>query len=217
MTKIFISYSMQNKEIAGDLKRYFEEHSDIECFIAHDDIVSGSEWEKEIIRNLESADFFMPLQTEQLTKSYWCQQEAGFAFAKGTKIIPLIPDQDGVEPMGFYKRFQGLNIKTKDLRSSLKIWLIKEGIIADDKSEEVEKRMLVFDKSGSWTEAADNAQSLLELEEHFTNGDILRIVEITLKNDQIRSSFDAQKLLKKFFMKYTSIISKTQIEELLSQ
>jgi hypothetical protein len=217
MSKIFISYSTHDKEIAGALKEYLEENGGIECFIAHDDIVHGSEWGKEIIYNLESSDYFMPLQTEHFTTSFWCQQEAGFAFAKGIKIIPLIPDVGGADPVGFYKRFQGFKIITNDLRKSVKIWLIKEGIIADDNSEEVEKRIIVFAASDSFREAGENARSLLELQEHLTRGDILRIVEITLKNDQIKHSFDAQGLLKKFFMKYASIIPKDQIEEFLNQ
>ncbi|RJQ50599.1 MAG: toll/interleukin-1 receptor domain-containing protein [Nitrospiraceae bacterium] len=212
--KIFISYSIHDKEIAGALKKYLEEHDDIECFIAHDDIPYGSEWEEDIISNLKSANYFMPLQTEQLTKSYWCQQEAGFAVAKGIKIIPLIPDEGGVDPVGFYKRFQGFRVRNDDLRSSVKKWLIKEGIITDN-SEEIEKRIMVFDKSNSFLEAEDNARSLLDLSEHFTEGDILRIVEITLKNDQIKNSFNARKHLKKFFMRHSTIIPKKQLEELL--
>jgi hypothetical protein len=217
MPKIFISYSIHDKKIAGELKTYFEEYTDIQCFIAHDDISSGSEWEKEIIRNLELTDYFMLIQTEHLTRSFWCQQEAGFAFAKNIKIISLIPDVGGIDPVGFYKRYQGFKIKLKDLRSSVKMWLIKEKIITDDNYEETEKRISVFAHSGSFHEAGVTARSLLELKEHFTKGDILRIAEITLKNDQIKNSLDAQKLLRELFLKYFPIIPKEQIEELLKQ
>ena len=58
MFKIFISYSQKDKEIAGDLKRYFEEYDQISCFIAHDDIAPGSQWEQEILDNLETSIFF---------------------------------------------------------------------------------------------------------------------------------------------------------------
>ena len=44
--KIFISYSKFDKKIAGIIKRCFEEYKDINCFLAHDDIDPGSEWEK---------------------------------------------------------------------------------------------------------------------------------------------------------------------------
>jgi len=74
--RIFISYSSKyNKEIAGILKKLFEEYDNIQCFVAHDDIIHGSEWEKEIIKNLDSTNLFMPIQTKHLESSYWCQQE----------------------------------------------------------------------------------------------------------------------------------------------
>ena len=55
--KIFISYSQEDKELAGDLKRSFEEYDSVKCFIAHDDITPGSEWEKKILSNLDPNSF----------------------------------------------------------------------------------------------------------------------------------------------------------------
>lgn len=214
--KIFISYSSTyNKDVAGDLKRFFEEYDDIKCFVAHDDIMHGSEWEKTIIENLDSADFFMPIQTEHLSTSYWCQQEAGYAFAKGIRIIPLIPDVGGTDPVGFYARFQGFKIKTQDLRSSVKWWLIKEGVISEGNAGEIEKRLLLFSASDSFVEAGDNARSLCEFENNFTNADILKIVDITLSNDQIINSSAARSHLRRLFRKHSSIIPKEKLEEFL--
>lgn len=131
--KLFISYSTAgNASLAGDLKRHFEEYDMIKCFVAHDDISHGIEWEKEILANLDSSDFFMPIQTEHIKTFFWCQQEAGYALAKSIKIVPLIPDIDGTDPVGFYARFQGFKIKTQDLRSSVKWWLIKEGTMSKE-------------------------------------------------------------------------------------
>lgn len=214
MLKIFISYSSKyNKDVAGDLKKFFEEYADIECFVAHDDIMHGSEWEKTIIESLESVDFFMPIQTEHLSTSYWCQQEAGYAFSKGIRIIPLIPDVGGTDPVGFYARFQGFKIKTQDLRSSVKWWLIKEGIISEGNAGEIEKRMFLFSASGSFAEAGDNVKSLCEFESEFTNADILKIVDSTLLNDQILYSFAARPCLRRLFRKNASIIPKEKLEE----
>jgi hypothetical protein len=214
MLKIFISYSSKyNKEIAGNLKQFFEEYSDIECFVAHDDIIHGSEWEKEIIENLDSVDFFMPIQTINLEASYWCQQEAGYALAKGIKIIPLIPDVDGTDPVGFYAKFQGFKIKTNDLRSSVKWWLIKEGIIHEGKAEEIDKRIFLFSNSQSFAEAGETTRSLLEFESEFTDADVLKILDITLSNDQILSSFSARPSLRSLFRKHVNIIPKEKLEE----
>ncbi|MBF0217743.1 MAG: toll/interleukin-1 receptor domain-containing protein [Candidatus Omnitrophica bacterium] len=213
--KIFISYSTKDKDIAGELKRSFEDYDVIECFIAHDDIVHGSEWEKEILDKLQVARYFMPLQTDNLTQSYWCQQESGIAYAKGIKIIPLIPDDGGTEPVGFYAKYQGFKIKVNDLRMSVKLWLIKEGIIQQDNSEELEKRMIIFSSSDSWSEAAENTRSLLELEECFVLGDVLRILDIAISNDQIWCSYAAKPILKKLFVKYATHIPREKIEKFL--
>jgi hypothetical protein len=40
--KIFVSYSQEDKELARNLKRSFEEYDNIECFMAHDAIEPGS-------------------------------------------------------------------------------------------------------------------------------------------------------------------------------
>lgn len=212
--KIFISYSSKyNKEIAGDLNRFFEEYENIECFVAHDDIVHGSEWEKEIIENLNSADFFMPIQTKHIETSYWCQQEAGYVLAKKIKIIPLIPDVDGTDPVGFYAKFQGFKIKTNDLRSSVKWWLIKEEIINEGNAAEIDKRIFLFAKSQSYAEADETTISLLEFESEFTDADILKIVDASLSNNQIFNSFVARPHLRSLFRRHVDIIPKEKLEE----
>lgn len=212
--KIFISYSAKyNKVIAGDLKRFFEEYDNIKCFVAHDDIVHGSEWEKTIIQNLDSSDFFMPIQTDHLSASYYCQQEAGYALAKNIKIIPLIPDIDGVDPVGFYAKFQGFKIKTNDLRSSVKSWLIKEAIIDEGKAIEIDKMILLFTNARSFIKAGKITKLLLKFESEFTNPDILRIVDGALSNYNILNSFLAHPDLRAFFIRHADIIPKEKLEE----
>jgi len=214
--KIFISYSSRyNKEIAGDIKRYFEEYEGIECFVAHDDIIPGSKWEKEIIEKLNSADFFMPIQTEYLEASYWCQQEAGYAIAKEIKIVPLIPDTEGTEPVGFYAKFQGFKIKTNDLKNSVKLWLIKENIIQEDEVSEIDKRIFLFANSNSFEEAGKTTKSLFEFENKFKKADILKIVDVTLSNDQILDSHSARPQLRRLFIEHSKIIPIEKLEKFL--
>ena len=215
MLKIFISYSQKDKEIAGELKKYFESYDVVECFVAHDDISPGTQWEQEILRNLQSSDYFMLLHTKNLEESYWCQQEAGFALAIGMDIISLIPDAGGTDPVGFYAKFQGFKIKLSNLRGSVKEWLLKQGIIQIEKSDELEKMMIIFKASNSYFESGINTKSLFKLEGQFTNGDIIHIMEIALKNEQILYSWKAREYLKPFFIKHAKLISKEQLEEFL--
>lgn len=216
MLSIFISYSTQDKELAGNLKRSFEEYDVVNCFLAHDDIAPGSQWEQEILINLEKADFFIPLQTSHLKGSYWCQQEAGFALASKIKIVPFLPDVNGVDPVGFYSKFQGFKIKTSDIRESIKYWLIKEGIISKESHDELQKRILLFSTSASFAQAGEYTSSLFELEDSFRKIDILKIAQITLDNGQISYSWAARGYLTPFFVKNSDIIPQEQLEKYLA-
>ena len=210
--KIFISYSSAQKEIAGELKRWFEEHDVIECFIAHDDIVPESAWEQEILMNLETSDFFMPLQTENMSRSFWCQQEAGFAVAKKIRIIPLIPNVDGVDPVGFYAKYQGFRIRVEDLRGSVRKWLIQEGVSIQESTEDVEKAILLLESSRSFIEAGKNTKLLLEMESKFIKADILRVMGVAVNNSEILHSWDARSSLKPFIARHIKLIPKEQVE-----
>ncbi len=211
--RIFLSYSGQHKRLAGKIKRLLEEYDQVTCFVAHDDIRSGAEWENKILEELKQSDYFMPLNTEELTLSYWCQQEAGAARALDIPIVPLIPDENGVDPVGFYARYQGIKIIVDDLRTSIKNLLLEQGIIQHDPvQEEIEVKLMLFEKSDSWAEASHNITSLLEHEDLFTNAHIMRIAQAASENDQIRSSFDTRPKLRRLFSKHARIIPKDIIE-----
>ncbi len=214
--KIFISYSSKNnKAIAGEIKKIFEEYDDIKCFVAHDDIPVRSEWVQEILKELDKTDYFMPIHTEDFKNSYWCQQEVGYAFAKEKKIVPLIPNIGGTDPVGFIAKFQGLRIKIDNLQDSIEFWLIKENIIKKNNMDEIEKGILILSKSNSYNEAGIAARTVLKFEEDFNNSDIIRIVNITLGNPQVRDSFEARKVLESFFKRHSDIIPKEKLEEFL--
>lgn len=212
--KIFISYSQNDKVLAGELKRQFEAFG-IDCFVAHDDITPGSEWEREIRANLESADYFMPIYTVDLMQSYWCQQECGFAVARDKKIICLIPDTNGIDPVGFCSRYQGVKIKVSNIAKTIKRLLIEQGLIEDNNTDEIEKRIMLLEHSSSWADGGRNIRSLLELEPSLARADILRIIDIVLNNDEILSSFDAQPSLKSFFKRHAAIIEREKLERFL--
>jgi hypothetical protein len=85
-----------------------------------------------------------------------------------------------------------------------------------EEDEEINKRIMLLESSGSWDEAARRTQLLLELQDKFTDSDITRIVDIILNNSQILSSFAARPLLKNFFAKNTRIIPEDKLKAFLS-
>jgi hypothetical protein len=80
-------------------------------------------------------------------------------------------------------------------------------------NEEIEKRILLLKSSNTWDEASRNVRFILELEEQFTQADILRIVDVILSNDQILSSYAARPFIKNFFAKNSRFIPKEKFEE----
>lgn len=214
--RIFISYSSKDgKKTAGDIKRAFEQYNGINCFVAHDDIEEGSEWEKEIIKELDITDYFMPISTDFFKNSYWCQQEAGYAYAKGKNIVPIILKVGGKDPFGFIAKFQGLTIDADNIQKSVERWLIKKGIIKKDNIDEIEKRIIVLSKANTYNEAGIAASSVLEFEEDFTSYDIDRIVNIALGNDQVKNSFKAREVLEGFFKRHSDVITKEKLIDFL--
>ena len=62
-------------------------------------------WQVEIERALHSMDAFLAFLTPGFSKSFWAQQEIGFAVARGVYIISF---QMGENPKGFISKQQAL-------------------------------------------------------------------------------------------------------------
>jgi hypothetical protein len=207
----FLSYSHKNALIAGRLKAHLEEFG-LSVFLAHDDIVSGSEWEREILEKLKTCDLFLELHTEEFLHSPWCQQEVGIAVALEKKIIPLLPDDGSAEPQGFHARFQWFRIRMADLRESVRIFLVQIGFLQDVSNSEAEKLIRAFERSESWAEAGQIAQQFLQLESQLTPEQIARIANISTENPEISNSFAARDVLRPFFKRHARIIPRKCLE-----
>jgi hypothetical protein len=96
--KIFLSYSSLDLEFVSLLKDKLTEigHN---IFVAGEDIKIGDEWNNEIKKNLENADIFIPILTENSIKSNWVIYEFG-VFSEYVNqnrnkksIIPVVIDK----------------------------------------------------------------------------------------------------------------------------
>ena len=86
--KVFISYSMNDKEIAARIKKILTSFG-IDCFMAHDDIEVSEEWRQRILKELDEANIFIPILSDNFKDSDWCSQEAGIACFRSILFIPL--------------------------------------------------------------------------------------------------------------------------------
>lgn len=102
--RAFISHISIHKDKATRLKTCLASYG-ISGFVAHEDITPTLEWQHEIERALHGMDAFIAIHTKGFSQSFWTQQEIGFAYARGVKIISL---KMGEDPTGFISKQQAL-------------------------------------------------------------------------------------------------------------
>lgn len=110
---IFMSYAIEDKVLAGQIKKSLEEEG-WQVFLAHEDIEPTAEWRDRIISDLKSCYIFLALRTKRFQGKPYTEQECGFALALDKKILSLCI---GTKPsdMGFCGEFQGAEFKTEKL------------------------------------------------------------------------------------------------------
>lgn len=102
--RLFISHVSKDKRVATRLRETLEPFG-ISGFVAHEDIHPSFEWQDQIERALRSMDAMVAVHTEGFSKSYWTQQEIGFALGRGVYVISF---KWGEDPTGFISKLQAL-------------------------------------------------------------------------------------------------------------
>ena len=200
-TRIFLSYSSKDKHIIGDLKRQLEEYGFI-VFVAHHDISPSIEWQKEIIKNLEICDVFIPYLTHDFKLSNWTDQETGIAYSLDKFIIPLKVD---IDPYGFISKFQGLKTSSKSITTVT--GEIYRTINNSDKVRGIIDYNIDYFLSSESYDEANSRVKMLERIEQFTGEQVNRICVYSIANDQIYKAFAAQDFLREFLERYKEIIN----------
>jgi hypothetical protein len=107
--RVFISHLSSNRERMSVLKNSLA-HWGISAFIAHEDIKASREWRDEVEAGLETMDVLVAVVEPGFKESDWCAQEVGYALGRKIDIIPL---RAGLDPFGFFGKYQGIQIKGK--------------------------------------------------------------------------------------------------------
>jgi hypothetical protein len=102
--KLFISHRDDQRAclalLAVELQRY-----GIAAFLAHDRIVPGQDWQKELLRGLSTMDALLAYCSHGFAYSDWTAQEVGFALGKK---VPIVSVEAGETPRGFLAQRQGI-------------------------------------------------------------------------------------------------------------
>ena len=126
--KIFISHVSKNKGSASNLKLMLEPYG-ISAFVAHEDIKPSKEWEVEIEKALFSMNALCAILTPDFNKSYWCDQEVGYAFGRNVLTIPI---DKGQLPYGMFGKIQAIKSEGKNAQQIAES--VFNAIIDNDKS-----------------------------------------------------------------------------------
>jgi len=199
--RVFLSYSSEEKELAGEIKDNLEAPW-LEVFLAHEDIEPTEEWQEVIIENLKNCDIFIPIVSKNFRKSRWTDQETGIAFAHEKMIIPISHD---LVPYGFIGKFQALKLSKKIPESCDKIIEIIK--MKDSKLKELLADCFVksFVESTSFIESNEKAQ-LLESYEPLTKDQINKIIRGYVANSQINEAYGAKRVVKRLYREYSEVI-----------
>jgi hypothetical protein len=106
--RIFISYSTKDKNKAGRLGNYLKSYFGTTVFLAHEEIEPSEAWKSRIVQELKASDLYVALLTKNFKRSNWTSQEAGIAFARKIKMVPLWVS---VKPFGFMSDSQAKRVK----------------------------------------------------------------------------------------------------------
>ncbi len=198
--KIFLSYNSSDKLIAGNIKRQLEAYG-VKVFLAHQDIKPTEEWHDRILAELENADVFLPLLTDDFEKSKWTGQECGYAVAKRAFIISLKVTKD---PPAFLSRKQAFKLRQSNLPGSCRA-IAK--IVNND--ARLRRRFLdglieAISNSESFEDAKQKTSWLDEFE-GYTRSQVNQVLRASVDNNQIWHSFGAQRNIDAFIHKYKTI------------
>lgn len=107
--RVFVSHLSSNRARMSALKAALSSWG-ISAFIAHEDIEASREWRDEVEAGLETMDVLVAVVEPGFKDSDWCAQEVGYALGRKVDIIPL---RAGLDPFGFFGKYQGIPIKGK--------------------------------------------------------------------------------------------------------
>lgn len=181
--KIFVSYSTEEKKLAGVFGDKLREMG-FDVFLAHEDIQPSKEWVDEILNNLNKSDIFLPIITNNFKQSNWTDQECGIAFSKNLKIIPVHVQ---LHPYGFIGKYQSLTLKTIDIPGIMVACnQILEMLEADETYSKKMRGFYVgrFINSASFNQTRKYLRKIISITD-LTNEEAHQVLTASITNDQI--------------------------------
>ncbi len=89
---VFVSHVEEDAEVASKVKKWLEDNllDGVEVFVSSDKgLEPGDKWEERIIDKLQNCRIALVLCTQMSVRQPWINFEAGGAWVKGARVIPL--------------------------------------------------------------------------------------------------------------------------------
>lgn len=134
---VFVSHVEEDAAIASEIKAWIEDSllEGVEVFVSGDDIDPGAKWEELVIeKKLKNCCIALIVCTQTSIRQPWINFEAGGAWVKGAKVIPLCyhGQRKGTLPRPLAS-LQALDLsEPDDVRKLLETVATKAGLRAPD-------------------------------------------------------------------------------------
>lgn len=127
LPSIFLSHAVLDEELLMPAIEYLNQYYKTDIFTCADSIRSGSRWQKEIIRALNTQDIFVILLSEAYNRSLFCAFEVGCAYALEKNMVAI--SLDGSMPPAFIQHLQVTDLPRIQKRMP---WLDIKDILVDE-------------------------------------------------------------------------------------
>lgn len=186
--QLFLSHTAAHRELAEQISDRLSELG-VDAFVAHSTITPTAEWQQVIETSLRSCDAMAALITPDFKSSQYCDQEVGFALARGLLVIPV---RQGADPHGFLANQQGLPGDTSRSAGLLLADRIYDTLLNNRRTEAKMAPVLVYRyaTSRSMVEAVFNLRCVRHIErEHWTPGMIEMLELAERENPYVQETY----------------------------
>ena len=204
MARLFISHSVEHKSKAKELASALEPYG-VSSFVAHDTIEPMAKWQEAILEGLETMDIMLAFVTDGFHKSYWTNQEIGFALARNIPVLSLKLQQS--DPKGFIAREQAL-IGTVDDPAAAVPKVYESFWSSSVQNEKLKKRLqrgLIGAFVGAWSfeDAKKYFDYMDKFVDYLSDDERAQIIKGFADNNQLRDCWHVQGHLPRFLKRMT--------------
>lgn len=153
-------------------------------FVAHEAILAGNEWRRDLREALETMEVMLVLVGDQ--ESSWVDQEIGFALARNVPIVPVCYETR--MPRGFLDNTQALKMDISHalLDVSVLVQVMTEGL--DGRVRVKDALIAALLKSTSYNDAIERFDRLTSAVDSLSEEQAKVLIRGFLANDQLYGS-----------------------------